>query len=356
MKDQKKVVIASGEKKECTSLAKSLTESGYEVVTATSGDEALRAMQKGAAVAVLDTALPGKDGFAVLEEAKKSCPSVKCILTTASPSVEMICRGIRAGAAYFLVKPYQPDEVDAAIYYALTGKDKALVTAQEKKAAAKKAAGEEILGQISDKEIATMMAESRVFNPTKEFVEKAAIRSMAEYKSLYAWSVKDPEGFWGQLAEQLHWYKKWEKFREYDFKDKPEVRHFIGGKINVSYNCLDRHLTTWRKNKAALVWQGEPDSEVKTYTYQQLYYEVCKFANVLKKLGVKKGDTVSIYLPMIPELAIAMLACARIGAIHSVVFGGFSAESLRDRINDCGSKILITADGYYRSGRIVQSK
>jgi acetyl-CoA synthetase len=206
------------------------------------------------------------------------------------------------------------------------------------------------------KTIISMMEEKRVFPPSKEFSEKAAVKSMDEYKSIYERSIKDPEGFWGELAEQLDWYKKWDKFLEYDFKDNPEVRYFIGGKINVSYNCLDRHLKTWRKNKAALIWQGEPDEDCKTYTYQQLYHEVCKFANVLKKFGVKKGDMVSIYLPMIPELAIAMLACARIGATHSVVFGGFSAEALRDRILDGGAKILITADGYYRSSKVINGK
>jgi len=127
-------------------------------------------------------------------------------------------------------------------------------------------------------------------------------------------------------------------------------------KLNASYNCLDRHLNSWRSNKVALIWQGEPLEENRIFTYQQLHYHVCKFANVLQKFGVKKGDRVSIYLPMIPELPMAMLACARIGAIHSVVFGGFSSNALRDRINDCGSKILITADGYYRGGRIVQNK
>jgi acetyl-CoA synthetase len=142
---------------------------------------------------------------------------------------------------------------------------------------------------------------------------------------------------------------------EWDF-NKPEIKWFAGGKLNASYNCLDRHLNSWRSNKVALIWQGEPMEENRIFTYQQLHYHVCKFANVLKKFGVKKGDRVSIYLPMIPELPIAMLACARIGAIHNVVFGGFSSEALRDRINDCGSKILITADGYYRSGRIVQNK
>jgi acetyl-CoA synthetase len=215
---------------------------------------------------------------------------------------------------------------------------------------------EEILGQISSQEISSMMAESRVFPPSKEFSEKAAVKSMEEYKELYKKSVEDPEGFWRELSGQLHWFKMWDTFREYDFAENPEIRHFIGGKINISYNCIDRHLDSPTKNKAAIIWQGEPDGEVVTYTYQQLHYEVCKFANVLKKRGVKKGDTVTIYLPMIPQLAVAMLACTRIGAIHSVVFGGFSAEALRDRIQDCDSKILITADGYWRAGRQVFSK
>jgi len=150
-------------------------------------------------------------------------------------------------------------------------------------------------------------------------------------------------------------YKKWNKVLVEDF---PKAKHswFIGGKLNVSYNCVDRHCKTWRRNKAAIIWQGEPLNESKTLTYQELYYEVNKFANVLKKLGVKKGDRVTIYLPMIPELVISMLACARIGAIHSIVFGGFSAEALSDRIADCQSNILICADGYYRNGKTVASK
>ena len=211
---------------------------------------------------------------------------------------------------------------------------------------------EEILGQLSSQEISSMMAENRVFPPSKEFAEKAAVKSMEEYKALYERSIADPEGFWRELSGQLHWFKMWDKFREYNFTEKPEVRHFIGGKINVSYNCLDRHLDTAKKNKAAIVWQGEPNDEVVTYTYQQLHHEVCKFANVLKKHGVKKGDTVTMYLPMIPQLVISMLACARIGAIHSVVFGGFSAGALRDRIQHCNSKILITADGYWQNWQI----
>jgi acetyl-CoA synthetase len=205
------------------------------------------------------------------------------------------------------------------------------------------------------KEKTPNLEEQLVYEPSDSVTAKATIKTMDEYQKLYQKSVKDPEKFWGDLAEELEWKKKWNKVLEWDFS-KPEIKWFVGGKLNASYNCLDRHLNTWRRNKVALIWQGEPLEENRSFTYQQLYYHVCKFANVLKKLGVKKGDRVSIYLPMIPELPIAMLACARIGAIHSVVFGGFSAEALRDRINDCGSKILITADGYYRSGKIVQNK
>ena len=204
------------------------------------------------------------------------------------------------------------------------------------------------------KEILSMQEETRVFPPPENIKKTAFIKTLEEYKKLYKKSVDDPDGFWGEQAKELEWFKKWDKVSEWDF-NKPELKWFIGGKLNVSYNCLDRHLAT-KGNKAALIWQGEPLEESKTYTYQQLHYHVCKFANVLKKHGVKKGDRVSIYLPMIPELPIAMLACARIGAIHSVVFGGFSSEALRDRINDCDSKVLITCDGYYRSGKTVQSK
>jgi len=202
--------------------------------------------------------------------------------------------------------------------------------------------------------LSSMMHEKRVFYPPAELSRKAYIKSLEEYKEIYQRSLDDPEGFWGEAAQQLDWYKKWDKVLVEDFG---EGKHewFVGGKLNVSYNCLDRHLKTWRKNKAALTWEGDI-GDTKTLTYQELYYNVCKFANVLKKHGIKKGDRVSIYLPMILELPIAMLACARIGAIHSVVFGGFSAEALRNRILDCDSKMLICVDGYYRSGRIIRSK
>jgi acetyl-CoA synthetase len=203
--------------------------------------------------------------------------------------------------------------------------------------------------------ITSMMEEKRVFPASKEFSKKAYIKSMDEYKKIYQRSVDDPEGFWGEQATQLDWYKKWNKVLVEDF-GKAKHAWFTGGKINVSVNCIDRHCKTWRRNKAAIIWQGEPLSESKTLTYQELYYEVNKCANVLKKIGIKKGDRVTIYLPMIPELAISMLACARIGAIHSIVFGGFSAEALRDRIADCQSSLLICADGYYRNGKTIASK
>jgi len=207
---------------------------------------------------------------------------------------------------------------------------------------------------VEDKIITSMLGEKRVFNPPEELSKKAYIKSLDEYKKIYQRSISDPEGFWGEMAEQLDWYQKWDKVLVEDFK---EAKHewFTGGKLNVSYNCLDRHLNTWRKNKAALIWEGDiGDSRV--LTYQQLYREVCKFANVLRKSGIKKGDRIAIYLPMIPELPIAMLACARIGAIHGVVFGGFSADALSSRIQDCEAVMLICCDGYYRGGRAVRSK
>lgn len=207
----------------------------------------------------------------------------------------------------------------------------------------------------TNKGMISMMDEKRVFNPSKELSEKAYIKSMEEYKQIYKESIEDPEKFWAGLADQLDWYKKWDKVLVEDFAN---AKHewFVNGKINVSYNCLDRHLKTERKDKIALIWEGEPVGQSKKYTYQELYDEVCKFANVLLKMGVKKGDRVSIYLPMIPELPIALLACARIGAIHNVVFGGFSAEALSDRMTNCSSNILICSDGYYRNGKVIPSK
>ena len=205
-----------------------------------------------------------------------------------------------------------------------------------------------------EKTITSMMAEKRTIYPPDELAKNAYIRSMDEYKEIYQRSIDDPEGFWAEMAEQLDWFKKWDKVLVENFAEG-QHQWFVGGKLNVCYNCLDRHLTTWRKNKAALIWEGDA-GDTKSLTYQELYYHVCKFANVLKKFGVKKGDRITIYLPMILELPIAILACARIGAIHSVVFGGFSADALRDRMLDCESTLLICADGYYRGGKVIHSK
>ncbi|MFO7460375.1 MAG: acetate--CoA ligase [Desulfatiglandales bacterium] len=214
------------------------------------------------------------------------------------------------------------------------------------------------MAEAKSADIKAVYMEKRVFDPPGEFVQKARVKSMDEYKKMWERSIKDPQGFWGEMAEKhMDWFKKWDgPAEEYSFKDNIYLKYFAGGKLNITYNCLDRHLKTARKNKAALIFQGEPLGESVTYTYQQLHREVCKFANVLKELGVKKGDRVAIYLPMIMELAVAMLACARIGAIHSIVFGGFSAEALRDRVNDCKAETLITCNWGYRSGKVLSSK
>lgn len=201
-------------------------------------------------------------------------------------------------------------------------------------------------------EIESVLHEARVFPPPADFAAKAHIKSFEEYEKMYAAAAEDPEGFWATQAEALHWFKKWDRVLEWD---EPFAKWFVGGKLNIAYNCLDRHLDTWRKNKAAIIWEGEP-GEVRTLTYLQLYSEVCRFANVLKKLGVKSGDRVALYMPLVPELAIAMLACARIGATHTVIFGGFSADAIRDRVNDGQCKVIVTADGGYRRGNEIKLK
>ncbi|MGC1454160.1 MAG: acetate--CoA ligase [Nitrospirota bacterium] len=208
---------------------------------------------------------------------------------------------------------------------------------------------------MADDSFQVLSTEKRVFPPSKEFSQKAHIKSMKEYEQLYKRSVDEPEKFWGEMADKnLTWYTKWSKVLDYDFH-KPYIKWFVGGKLNASVNCLDRFINTPTRNKAALIWEADGGT-YKTFTYQQLYYEVNRFANVLKKKGIKKGDRVTIYLPMIPELAISMLACARVGAIHSVVFGGFSAKAMRDRIQDCQSSMVITADEGVRGGRYVPLK
>ena len=200
--------------------------------------------------------------------------------------------------------------------------------------------------------IESVLHEERVFPPPESFSKQAHIKSLEELEQLRAEAAADPEAFWARMAEELHWFKKWDTVLKWE---PPHAEWFGGGKINISYNCLDRHLDTWRRNKAALIWEGEP-GETRTFTYQQLHTEVCKFANVLKHADIKRGDRVALYMPLIPELAIAMLACARIGATHSVVFGGFSSSALIDRINDASCKLVVTADGGWRRGSEVKLK
>ncbi len=202
--------------------------------------------------------------------------------------------------------------------------------------------------QKSESPIEGLLEEKRLFKPSDEFRAQANVND----PKIYEEAAKDREAYWAKQAERLHWFKKWDKVLEWD---PPFAKWFIGGKLNASYNCVDRHFKSHRRQKPAIIWEGEP-GEQRVLTYEDLYYEVNKFSNVLKNLGVKKGDRVTIYMPMVPELAIAVLACARIGAPHSVVFGGFSADSLRERINDCQSKIVVTADGGYRRGNFIPLK
>ena len=204
------------------------------------------------------------------------------------------------------------------------------------------------LGQHID----SVLQEARTFPPPAEFSKHAHIKSRAEYDRIRQQAEADPEAFWAGIANELIWFKPWDKVLEWN---NPWAKWFVGGQFNLSYNCLDRHVQTWRKNKAAIIWEGEP-GEVRTLTYQQLLTEVQKFANVLKGLGIKRGDRVAIYMGMTPELPIAMLACARIGAPHSVVFGGFSANALVDRITDQQAVAVITQDGAWRRGTEVKLK
>jgi acetyl-CoA synthetase len=200
--------------------------------------------------------------------------------------------------------------------------------------------------------IESLLKEQRVFKPADAFSSQAHIQSLADYEALSKRAAADPEGFWAGIASELHWFEKWNKVLEWNL---PFSKWFVGGKTNISYNCLDRHLSSARKNKVAILWEGEP-GEVRALSYQMLHREVCRFANVLKSLGLKKGDRATVYMGMVPELAVALLACARIGVTHNVVFGGFSAEALRDRINDSKSRVLITQDGGYRRGSVVPLK
>ncbi|MEO8096679.1 MAG: acetate--CoA ligase, partial [Acidobacteriota bacterium] len=202
------------------------------------------------------------------------------------------------------------------------------------------------------------MSHPSVYPPSPDFVRKAHVQGMEGYRALYERSIQNPEAFWGDVAQrEIHWFEKWSKVLDWN---PPDVKWFTGGKLNVSYNCLDRHLDGPRKNKVAILWEGEPQdgqkNETRAITYQELHRLVVRFASVLQSRGYKAGDRAILYMPMIPELPIAMLACTRLGIIHSVVFGGFSAEALKARIQDLGATLVVTADGGYRRGKEIKLK
>jgi len=200
--------------------------------------------------------------------------------------------------------------------------------------------------------ISSLMKEGRKFPPPLEFSAQAHIKTLDEYRAMYKRSIEDPQGFWAEAAENLHWFKKWDKVMDWH---RPDAKWFIGGLTNLSYNCLDLQIERGLGDHTAILFEGEP-GDIRRISFNELCKEVCRFANALKKLGVKQGDRVTLYMPMIPELAVAMLACARIGAPHSVIFGGFSSQAIVDRVEDADSKIIITADGGWRRGKVVPLK
>ena len=206
---------------------------------------------------------------------------------------------------------------------------------------------------MTDQTITSVSRESRIFKPSAEFKNQANLGSFANYRRLYSESVNAPDRFWERQAKKfISWRKPFSNVLKWK---APHAKWFSGGQLNVAENCVDRHLDTDRANKAAIIFEGEP-GDTRTITYRQLHREVCQFANVLESLGLKKGDRVAIYMPMIPEAAVAMLACARLGAIHTVIFGGFSSEAIKDRVNDCQAKLIITADGGWRRGKVIELK
>jgi acetyl-CoA synthetase len=205
---------------------------------------------------------------------------------------------------------------------------------------------------MSSTNITSVLQETRTFPPPAEFAAQAHVKSDAEYEELWWQAKNDPVAFWGSMSTNLDWFEPFSKVME---GEMPNTKWFVGGRLNASYNCLDRHLNTWRRNKAAIVWEGEP-GDTRVLTYLDLHRETCKFANVLKSLGVVAGDRVTIYMPLVPEIIVAMLACARIGAVHSIVFGGFSADAVAERNNDAQAKVVITADAGWRRGKEVELK
>jgi acetyl-CoA synthetase len=208
------------------------------------------------------------------------------------------------------------------------------------------------VSSLPSQNLDSILRENRVFPPPADFSSKAHIKTLEEYETLYRQSIEDPETFWAAMAKDLHWFKPWDRVLEWDL---PWAKWFVGGQLNLSFNCLDSHLSGPRRDKTAILWEGEP-GEIRSLTYAELHLEVQKFSNALKALGIKKGDRIAVYMGMTPELAIALLACARIGAVHSVIFGGFAANAIADRVNDAGCVAILTQDSSYRRGNEIQLK
>jgi acetyl-CoA synthetase len=325
-----RILVADDEVEMLQALEKILVEQGYDVETAKDGREATVKLSQGEFDAVVsDWKMPYVDGVELLQMAKNSRDDIVFIIITAYATPDTEIEAKKLGAGGYLPKPFKPADLIRAVKTCL------------------------------EEEVRKPEPVEQKLRPSAVFTREAHFKTFGQYRDEYLSSIENPDEFWGKVAQQeLVWFRKWDKVFEWT-KKKPawEFKWFEGGELNACYNCLDRHLDSPTAQRTAILWEpDDPADEVRKYTYRELYGEVCRFANVLRRRGVKRGDRVCIYLPMIPELPIAMLACARIGAIHSVVFGGFSAESLRERILDSEAGTLITSDEGRRAGRVVPLK
>lgn len=346
--ERKKIVLIDDDR-DFVEAIKTFLENKYEVLTTYDGKESIKIIQEYKPdVILLDLILPGIDGTEVLKKIKNDhfLKNIPVILLTALGDKFSFMHymkeiGIQPQYDRYVCKLEKDlkEQILNAIEFSLSFQEQPIAPTEKKEYIPK----ENVSGEVT-----VLLEEERTIPPKPDFAKQANIKD----ESVYEFASNEFEKFWSNFAQELYWFKKWDKVLEWN---PPYAKWFVGGRLNVSYNCVDRHIHLGRRNKAAIIWEGEP-GDTKILTYWDIYREVNKFANVLYKLGIRKGDRVAIYMPMIPELPIAMLACSRIGAVHSVVFGGFSAEALRDRINDAQAVALITADGGYRRGNIIPLK
>jgi acetyl-CoA synthetase len=347
---EKKNIILIDDDKDFVEATKVFLEKDYTVLVAYTGKEAIEIItQNKVDLVVLDWMLPDIDGSELFKQIKRNP------LLSNTPVILLSAFGDNLSFMNYLKELGMNPQMDIYLSKVTnTGKelkehiDKIINLSESLKEEKTSEKGIDKIQKGYRGELEVLLKEEREIPPKPFFTIRANVKD----KKVYELAEKDYEKFWANFAEELHWFKKWDKVLEWN---PPYAKWFIGGKINACYNCVDVHIYKGNRNKAALIWEGEP-GETKTMTYWDLYREVNKFTNVLHNLGVKKGDRVAIYMPMVPELPIAMLSCARLGAIHSVVFGGFSAEALTDRINDAKASILITADGGYRRGKFLPLK